>query len=85
MSFVKGRRLRDRAFDLSSAKDYLNGACELEKLEFDRKALVGYLNFDTLLTNPDIIAARMEEFEKWKTKYSKGLSSNDDWLAGTSG
>ncbi len=69
--YGKGRRLRDRAFDLSSAKDYLNGACELEKLEFDRKALVGYLNFDTLLTNPDIIGARMEEFEKWKSKYTQ--------------
>lgn len=69
--YGKGRKLRDKAFDLSSAKDYLNGACEIEKLEFDRKALVGYLNFDTLLKDPGIIAARMEEFENWKTKYTQ--------------
>lgn len=69
--YAKGRKLCDRAIELSSAKDYLNGACEIDKpLEFDRKALVVYLDFDTLLKDPSIIAARMEEFEKWKTKYT---------------
>ncbi len=70
--YAKGRKLYDQAFNLSAAKDYFNGACEIDKsLEFDRKALVGYLNFDSLLANPDIIAARTEEFEKWKTKYTQ--------------
>lgn len=67
--YSKGLKLRDRAFELSSARDYLNEACEIDKLEFDRKALVSYLTFDTLLKDPGIIAARMEEFEKWKKKY----------------
>ena len=30
--YVKGRQLRERAFDLSQAKDYLTGACDIDSL-----------------------------------------------------
>ena len=70
--FSKGRQLSDKAFDLSNARDYLAGACEIDKgLEFDRKGLAGFLAFDTLLKNPGIILARLEAFEAWKAKYTQ--------------
>ena len=69
--YAKGRKLRDRAFELSSARDYLGGACDVDKnLEFDRKAHWNFLTFDTLLKDPGIIPARLEDFDKWKTKYT---------------
>ena len=68
--YAKGRQLRDRAFDLSQARDYLSGACDIEaSVDFDRKASLGFFAFDTLLKDPGIIPARMENFEKWKTDY----------------
>jgi hypothetical protein len=68
--YTKGRQLRDRAFDLSQARDYVAGACDIEAaIDFQRKALLGYFAFDTLLKDPSIILARMDNFEKWKTTY----------------
>ena len=69
--YAKGRKLRDRAFELSSARDYLGGACDVDKnLEFDRKAHWNFLAFDSLLKDPGIIPARLEGFDQWKTKYT---------------
>ncbi len=68
--FSKGRQLSDKAFDLSNARDYLADACDIDKpLEFDRNGLITLLAFDNLLKNPTIIQARLDDFEKWKSKY----------------
>ena len=70
--YSKARQLSDRAFDLSSARDYVVGACEVDPhLEFDRKGLLSFLAFDKLLNDPGLIAARLETYEKWKTKYAQ--------------
>jgi hypothetical protein len=70
--YRKGRDLSNRAFDLSSASDYVAGACAVDSaLEFDRKGLLSFLAFDTLLKDPGIIPARLEAFESWKTKYAQ--------------
>jgi hypothetical protein len=70
--YSKGRQLSDRAFDLSSARDYLVGACDIDNaIEFDRKGLLTFLAFDTLLKDPGLIPARLESFEKWKGKYAQ--------------
>jgi len=64
--YTKGLQLRDRAFDLSQARDYVAAACDIE-IDFQRKAFLGYFAFDMLLKEPSIILARMDSFEKWKT------------------
>lgn len=69
--YAKGRKLRDRAFELSSARDYLAGACDVDKnLEFERKSHWNFLAFETLLKDPGIVSARLEGFDQWKAKYS---------------
>ena len=68
--FVKGRQLRDRAFDLSQARDYLSGACEVEVSGvLQRDLLMCFFEFDTVIKDTAIIPVRMENFEKWKTSY----------------
>jgi hypothetical protein len=68
--YVKGRQLRDRAFDLSQARDYLSGACDIDSsVDFQRDSLLPFFEFDTLLKDPGIIPARMENFEKWKASF----------------
>ena len=68
--YVKGRQLRDRAFDLSQARDYLSGACDIdESVDLQRDAVLCFFGFDALLKDPGIISVRMEPFEKWKTSY----------------
>jgi hypothetical protein len=70
--YVRARQLSVRAFDLSSARDYVEGACVVDpSLEFDRKALLSFLTFDTLLKNPGQIPARLESFDAWKAKYAQ--------------
>jgi hypothetical protein len=70
--YGKGRQLSGRAFDLSSARDYLAGACAVDSsLEIDRQGLLTLLAFDTLLKDPGLILARLESFEKWKGKYAQ--------------
>jgi len=70
--YANARQLSGRAFDLSNARDYVGGACVVEKsLEFDRKALLTFLTFDTLLKDPAQIPARLESFEVWKGKYAQ--------------
>jgi hypothetical protein len=70
--YAKARQLSDRAFDLSSARDYVGGACDIDpRLEFDRKSLLSFLAFETLLKDPGLIPARLENYEAWKTKYAQ--------------
>ena len=68
--YVKGRQLRDRAFDLSQAKDYLGAACDIDKsVDFERDSVLSFFAFDSLLKGPSLIAVRLEGFEKWKVSY----------------
>ena len=68
--YAKGRQLRDRAFDLSQARDYLSGACDIDVLvDLQRDSVLCFFGFDTLLKDPEIIPVRMESFEKWKKSY----------------
>ena len=68
--YVKGRQLRDRAFDLSQAKDYLTGACDIDdSVDFQRDSVQCFFAFDALLKDPAIIPVRLESFEKWKASY----------------
>lgn len=70
--YSKGRQLSDRAFDLSSARDYLVAACPVDTpLEVERKGLLSFIAFDTLLKDPGLILARLESFEMWKGKYAQ--------------
>jgi hypothetical protein len=70
--YGKARQLSDRAFDLSSARDYVGGACEVgTSLDFDRTRLLTLLTFDALLNDPGQIPARLEDFEAWKGKYAQ--------------
>jgi hypothetical protein len=70
--YCKARQLSDRAFELSSARDYVGGACDVgTSLEFDRKGLLTFLAFDTLLKDPTLIPARLEAYEVWKAKYAQ--------------
>ena len=64
--------MSDRTIDLSSARDYVGGACDLDpNLEFDRKSLLSFLAFETLLKDPGVIPARLETYEVWKSKYAQ--------------
>jgi hypothetical protein len=68
--YINGRLLRDRAFDLSQAQDYVSGACDIDgPVDFQRKSLLGFFAFDALLKAPAVIPARIDTFEKWKTSY----------------
>ena len=69
-SFEKARRVTDAGVDLMSAVAYLKAACDIEKaVDFERTTLLTLLGFDGLLTNPNLIAARLEQFKKWKISY----------------
>jgi hypothetical protein len=66
----KARRLRDRAFEISQARDYLAAACDVDKgIELERKTNLGFFKFDTLFASPHLIPARLDSFEKWKGNY----------------
>lgn len=68
--FDRARKLRDRAFEISQARDYLAAACEVDKaIELDRKTNLAYFKFDTLYASPHLVPARIETFEKWKGNY----------------
>lgn len=68
--YDKARKLRDRAFEISQARDYLAAACDVDKsIELDRKTNLGYFKFDALFTSPHLIPARLDSFEKWKGNY----------------
>ncbi|HEX7376077.1 MAG TPA: hypothetical protein VF278_03145 [Pirellulales bacterium] len=64
------RQLHGRAFELSTAHDYLAQACDCDKqLEFDRQSQRSYFAFDDLLKDPGKVAARLDGFEQWRGKY----------------
>jgi hypothetical protein len=66
----KARKLRDRAFEISQARDYLASACDVDKgIELERKTTLSYFKFDTLFASPHLIPARLDSFEKWKANY----------------
>ncbi len=68
--YEKGRKLRDRAFEVSQARDYLAAACDVNNvIELDRKTNFGYFKFDTLFVSPHLVPARLDSFEKWKSGY----------------
>ncbi len=68
--YARGRQLRDRAFDLSQARDYVSGACDIAgPIDLERNSLRSFFAFEALLTNPGVIPARIEHFERWKTGY----------------
>jgi len=68
--YEKAKRLRDRAFEIGQAYDYLSGACAMEAaVEFERNGLIVLIKFDNLLDNPGLIAARLDGFEQWKRRY----------------
>jgi hypothetical protein len=69
-SYDRARKLRDRAFGLSQMVEYLGRASVLDAgTDLDRKGLVAQLKFESLLNDPSILAAREEQFERWKEKY----------------
>lgn len=68
--YDKAKRLKDRAFEIGQACDYLNNSCALDTaVEFERKTLVGLIKFDALIESPNLIGARLDSFEQWKARY----------------
>jgi hypothetical protein len=68
--YDKARKLRDRAFEVSQARDYLASACDVgNAIEVDRMANLGRFKFDTLFANPHQVPAQLDSFEKWKGNY----------------
>jgi len=69
-SFEKARRVTEAGVDLMSAVAYLKAACDIEKsVDFERSSLLTLLGFDSLLADPSLIAARLDQFKQWKAKY----------------
>jgi hypothetical protein len=68
--YDKARKLRDRAFEISQARDYLAAVCDVDSaVEMERQTHLGLFKFDSLLTSPHVIPARLDSFEKWKGAY----------------
>ena len=68
--YAKAHKLRDRALEISQARDYVTAACELNSnLELTRQTLLGQLKFDTLFAQPHLIPALLESFKRWKEGY----------------
>jgi hypothetical protein len=68
--YEKAKRLRDRAFEMGQAYDYLSGACTMEAaVEIERNTHLGLIKFENMLDIPDLIAARLDGFEQWKKRY----------------
>jgi hypothetical protein len=69
-SYDKARKLRDRAFALSQMVEYLGRAPAVDAgIEFERKGLLAMLKIEGLLNDPSILAAREEQFDRWKANY----------------
>ena len=68
--YQKGHTLRDRALEISQSRDYLAAACDLNTaLTSSRDNLVVLLNVDALLSQPHLVATRLESFSLWKKDY----------------
>ena len=69
-SYVKARKLNDSGVELLGAAGYLRAACDVEKsVDFERTTQLALLGFDALLANPGLVAARLDSFRQWKTRY----------------
>jgi len=70
VEYGKARKLRDHTVDIGQARDYLLGACEVDgAVAFQGKTILEYLKFESLLANPHLIPARLENFRTWKAEY----------------
>lgn len=70
--YEKARKLRDRAFDLGQARDYLVAACDINKaIELERNTNLGFFKFEALFASPHLLPARLDSFEKWKANYAQ--------------
>jgi len=70
--YKKALLIRDVGVDLMGAAAYLRAACNIDPaIDTDRNALLSFLKFDTLLTGPHVIGARLETFKKWKARYAQ--------------
>ncbi len=68
--YEKARTLRDRAMEISQARDYLAATCELDAdLAINRENLLTLLSFDAQFSQPHLFAARLESFNNWKQDY----------------
>ena len=68
--YEKARKVRDRAFDISQARDYLASACDVgNAIELDRMANLNCFDFDTLFASPHLVPPRLDSFEKWRGNY----------------
>lgn len=68
--YEKARALRDHAMEISQARDYLKAACEVESLlTANRDTQLLLLTFDTLFSQPHLVATRLESFDRWKHDY----------------
>lgn len=69
-AYAKARQLHGRAFEVSTAHEYLSQACDLDKqLDHDRQAHLSYFAFDALTKDPNVAAPRIDGFEQWRGKY----------------
>jgi hypothetical protein len=70
--FQNARKLSDQAFVLTQARDYLDDSCELgATLNVERVTHLGFLKFEALLKEPQLVAVRLEGFGKWKERYGQ--------------
>ena len=68
--YEKARKLKDRALEISQARDYLAAGCDVDKvIDLERKTNLGYFKFDTLYAGPHLVPARLDSFEKWKANH----------------
>jgi hypothetical protein len=70
--FENSRKVSNQAFKLNQIVDYLRKACEINGvLEIDRRSLLEMLNLQSMLKDPSLVAARQENFDRWKTRYAQ--------------
>jgi len=68
--YENARTLREQAFQISQAFDYLSGACEVDnKVEMDRISLLTMLSIESYLKQTSLIAVHMDGFQRWKSNY----------------
>jgi hypothetical protein len=69
-TFENAQRLSKAGVDLMSAVAYLRAACVIESsVDEDRRDLLALFGFDSLLSDPSVISARLASFKQWKANY----------------
>jgi hypothetical protein len=72
VQFENSRKVSSQAFKLSQIVDYLRKAREInESLEVDRQTLLQMLNLQSMLKDPSLMAARQDNFDRWKARYTQ--------------